>query len=204
MIDIDQLKNEIKQELYSELKNEVQSIILEELKLLIVQDKEFQKYLSTYAKSLIYSEMKYLKMLERGFRNVPAGTEYVIENSKNNFISGDWVNLDQHSQEDLRTIHSQLIDEKKADTPFEIFISVLFDKSSEKINWIHKTKDREAVNSHSIFDLFYHLDSEIINYKSNNLKRFLDKIISKFTEEDNLFTYDRIYDSFSKWKNKHK
>lgn len=63
MKDLYSLKNEIKQELYGELKNEIQSIILEELKLLIVKDKEFEKYLSTYAKSLIYSEMKYLKML---------------------------------------------------------------------------------------------------------------------------------------------
>lgn len=117
-------------------------------------------------------------------------------------IPDNWINLDQHLQEDLRIIHSQLINEKKTDTPFEIFISVLNASDSETINWIDKTKDKKAVNSYSIFDLLYQLDSEIINYKKIRLRHFLVKIISKFTEEDTKFTYARIYDSFSKWKNK--
>ena len=62
--------------------------------------------------------------------------------------------------------------------------------------------DKNYINSYGIFDLLYEIDPKIIEFKLNFLKRFLKNVMYKFSEKGDDFSYARLYDSFSKWKNK--
>lgn len=193
----------ISDDLRNEIREEIRKIIKEELLLEIVNNKDLEKSLTTYVRSLLYTEVKYLKMVENGFQKIPDRTIFVSDGNLMEFDIPGWVNLHNVTEGKLNEIHNELINSKKTDTDYGLFVSILNGNSEKKINWIQTmSTDKNYINSYGIFDLLYEIDPKIIEFKLNFLKRFLKNVMYKFSEKGDDFSYARLYDSFSKWKNK--
>lgn len=68
-IDIKQLKEELKKELRQEITAELKELAKQEIHKLIFTDRYFEPALRTYIKSLLYDDIHYLRMLNRGMVN---------------------------------------------------------------------------------------------------------------------------------------
>ena len=142
-------------------------------------------------------------MVENGFQKIPDRTIFVSDGNLMEFDIPGWVNLHNVTEVKLNEIHNELINSKKTDTDYGLFVSILNGNSEKKINWIQTmSTDKNYINSYGIFDLLYEIDPKIIEFKLNFLKRFLKNVMYKFSEKGDDFSYARLYDSFSKWKNK--
>lgn len=186
----------------NELREEIRKLIREELLLIILEDKKLKLSLETYLKSMLGSEIKYLKMIEDGFQK--SDQEVTLQLDSNNLKLGaaGWINYEEIDEKHLKNVHEQLISNEFTDTDFEDFSDIIMNRSIKKINWIQRmSKDKNTINSYGIFDLLYSLDFSIINLKGTRLRWFIFSVLRKFSENGDNFTFERIYDSFSKWKN---
>lgn len=191
----------IPDDLRNEIRKEIRKIIKEELLLEFVSNKDLKKSLTTYMKSILYSEIHYLKMLESGLKKTPDGTKFIIEDRKLGNIG--WIDVTEFTDEQLKEIHCQLISAKKTNTELEDFILIMRNNSDEKINWIDMVvRNKKAINSYTIFDFLYSLNPNILKLEKVEIERFLKSILVKFTKKGELFSYESIYNSFNKWKNK--
>lgn len=185
-----------------ELREELRQLIREELLMIIHEDKKLRLSLETYMKSILASEIKYLKMIEAGTKKSEQEVTLTLDEKSLKLGPAGWINCKEIDEKNLKEIHEQLISNLSTDTDFEEFGNILKNKSIRKINWTQKmNKDRNTINSYGIFDLLYNLDSSIINLKGVKLRLFIFSVLRKFSENGDDFTFERIYDSFSKWKN---
>ena len=130
--------------------------------------------------------------------------EVTLQLDSNNLKLGaaGWINYEEIDEKHLKNVHEQLISNEFTDTDFEDFSDIIMNRSIKKINWIQRmSKDKNTINSYGIFDLLYSLDFSIINLKGTKLRWFIFSVLRKFSENGDNFTFERIYDSFSKWKN---
>lgn len=217
-INIDQIREILKKELKEELKEELsikkQGVLSELTSLDIISllktNKEIEKTLAYYAKSLIISEHKLILMKNSGFNfSESVNTEYVFDLPIVKSNKTQFIDLGKFSSIYIFNLHKYLKDNSLIRCDYQVFVDVLSKEINDKrIEWIDKGLRNKTVNTYSLFDFLYQLNPEIILYYDRNLEQFLLTIITKFQKDSNLhdnqnlFIYNNLYNSFSKWRKK--
>lgn len=176
-------------------KEELRQIIKEELHRIIFEDRAFEKPLTTYVKSLLYDEIKYLKMKQAGYcRKCQNNTIYFFDDlgiKKLGFEKKDNINLEF------------LFIEFKKYNYFEGNYSdfekvMLFIEPDVKLKWLQKS-DKKIITYLGIFELFKEVyDINYFEISDINKNRLLQHIENSFLKgEDDIFQKN-LLDSFNR------
>lgn len=178
---------------------ELRKIVKEELYKIIFQERTFEKPLTTYMKSLLYDEVKYLKMKQAGFcRKCQKDTIYFFNDLKIpslGFKIKDGI--------DLKAIYN----ERKKYNYFEGSYSdfekiMLFKEPTTQLKWLQKS-EKKIITYFGIFELFeevYHIKYSEIS--SINKERLLTHIENSFLKEEVTISSKKLLDSFNRMLNK--
>lgn len=178
---------------------ELRKIVKEELYKIIFQERTFEKPLTTYMKSLLYDEIKYLKMKEAGFcRKCQNDTIYYF-----NDLEIKNLGFEIKDNIDLKAIYQ----ERKKYNYFKGSYSdfektMLFKEPTTQLDWLQKTKNK-YITYLGIFELFkevYHINYlEISDINKNKLLVHIEK---SFLKEEDAISSKYLLDSFNRMLNK--
>jgi hypothetical protein len=177
-----------------ELEDEIRRIIREEISYLITSDKKLEKTVSTYMKSLLYNEFHKVKLGQKNFQE----TEYSFDQNMFKRLKMTFGN-----DESIKIAYDKFISQKKMLCDFESFYSIMKNGYSEnQIEWIDIIPRSKDINQQSIFDVYYDLDNEVLNFKDKVRKRFISIVCKNFNKGGHSLDPITLDNSFSKWKSK--
>lgn len=176
-------------------KEEIRQIIKEELHSIIFEDRAFEKPLTTYMKTLLYDEIKYLKMKEAGFCKKCQNDTIYFHNDLEIKILG----FEKKENIDLKTIYQERKKYRYFEGSYSDFEKImLFKEPTIQLEWLQKTKSKD-ITYLGIFELFkevYHINFlEISDINKNNLLEHIEK---SFLKKEDAISSKNLLDSFNR------